>query len=190
MKKLLTIMLAVLLAALAVAASAEDNVKNADIIIVGAGGGGLSAAIEAVNDGAQSVIVLEKTGKTGGSLNFTSGSMSGAETVIQKIDGIEDTKESFVQDILNNGAHLGNEAMIRAFVDEDVDAIQWLWDNGLSEYNFSSMKTMASIPCSPRSISSIPWRAPTSPAPTTRPATRPPRTRSWIPCWRRTPTRA
>ena len=141
MKKLLTIMLAVLLAALAVAASAEDNVKNADIIIVGAGGGGLSAAIEAVNDGAQSVIVLEKTGKTGGSLNFTSGSMSGAETVIQKLDGIEDTKESFVQDILNNGAHLGNEAMIRAFVDEDVDAIQWLWDNGLSEYNFSSMKT-------------------------------------------------
>ena len=141
MKKLLTIMLAVLLAALAVAASAEDTVKNADIIIVGAGGGGLSAAIEAVNDGAQSVIVLEKTGKTGGSLNFTSGSMSGAETVIQKIDGIEDTKESFVQDILNNGAHLGNEAMIRAFVDEDVDAIQWLWDNGLSEYNFSSMKT-------------------------------------------------
>ena len=141
MKKLLTIMLAVLLAALAIAASAEDNVKNADVIIVGAGGGGLSAAIEAVNDGAQSVIVLEKTGKTGGSLNFTSGSMSGAETVIQKIDGIEDTKESFVQDILNNGAHLGNEAMIRAFVDEDVDAIQWLWDNGLSEYNFSSMKT-------------------------------------------------
>ena len=141
MKKLLTIMLAVLLAVPAIAASAEDNVKNADIIIVGAGGGGLSAAIEAVNDGAQSVIVLEKTGKTGGSLNFTSGSMSGAETVIQKIDGIEDTKESFVQDILNNGAHLGNEAMIRAFVDEDVDAIQWLWDNGLSEYNFSSMKT-------------------------------------------------
>ena len=41
MKKLLTIMLAVLLAALAVAASAEDNVKNADIIIVGAGGGAL-----------------------------------------------------------------------------------------------------------------------------------------------------
>lgn len=38
MKKLLTIMLAVLLAALAVAASAEDNVKNADVIIVGAGG--------------------------------------------------------------------------------------------------------------------------------------------------------
>lgn len=190
MKKLLTIMLAVLLAALAVAASAEDNVKNADIIIVGAGGGGLSAAIEAVNDGAQSVIVLEKTGKTGGSLNFTSGSMSGAETVIQKIDGIEDTKESFVQDILNNGAHLGNEEMIRAFVDEDVDAIQWLWDNGLSEYNFSSMKTTGkhTVFAPEHQLYSVARTY--KPTPTTRPATRPPRTRSWIPCWRRTPTRA
>ena len=72
---------------------------------------------------------------------ITTGSMSGAETIIQQIDGIEDTKESYVQDILNNGAHLGDETLIRTYVDEDVDAIQWLWDNGLSEYNFSSMRT-------------------------------------------------
>ena len=142
MKKILTAILSVTMIFSALtAATAEEAAKSADIIIVGAGGGGLSAAIEAVNDGAQSVIVLEKTGKTGGSLNFTSGSMSGAETIIQQIDGIEDTKESYVQDILNNGAHLGDETLIRTYVDEDVDAIQWLWDNGLSEYNFSSMRT-------------------------------------------------
>ncbi len=114
-----------------------DQTKSADIVIVGAGGAGLSAAIEAVEDGAESVIILEKTATTGGSLNFTSGTMSGAETVIQELDGIEDTKESFVQDILKNGAQAGNEEMIRTFVDEDVDAIQWLWDNGLSDNEFS-----------------------------------------------------
>lgn len=144
MKKLTAIVLSVmLLLSMFSFASAEAAVavKSAEIIIVGAGGGGLSAAIEAVNDGAQSVIIIEKTGKTGGSLNFTSGSMSGAETVIQAIDGVEDTKESYVQDILSNGAQLGDEALIRAYVDEDVDAIQWLWDNGLSEYTFSSMRT-------------------------------------------------
>ena len=111
--------------------------KTADVVIVGAGGAGLSAAIEAVENGAESVIILEKTTTTGGSLNFTSGTMAGAETVIQELDGIEDTKESFVQDILKNGAQAGNEEMIRAFVDEDVDAIQWLWDNGLSDNEFS-----------------------------------------------------
>lgn len=88
--------------------SACDEVKEADVIIVGAGGAGLSAAIAAADEGAESIIVVEKLGKTGGSLNFTSGSMSGAETIIQELDGIEDTKESYIEDIMSNGAGLGD----------------------------------------------------------------------------------
>lgn len=116
----------------------SDDQQTADVVIVGAGGAGLAAAIEAVDNGAESVIVLEKTGKTGGSLNYTSGSMSGAETVIQKIDGIEDTIDSYVADIMKNGAGLGNEELIRLYAEEDVAAIQWLWDNGLSEKKFTT----------------------------------------------------
>ena len=122
-----------------------DEEKNADVIIVGAGGAGLSAAIAAVDAGAKSVIIVEKLGKTGGSLNFTSGSMSGAETIIQELDGIEDTKESYVQDILSNGAHLGNEELIREYVDADVDMIQWLWDHGLSDNEFSMQNDKRSV---------------------------------------------
>ena len=121
----------------AVPAVEADVTKTADIVIVGAGAAGLSAAIEAVDNGAESVIIIEKTATTGGSLNFTSGSMSGAETIIQQIDGVADTKESYVQDILKNGANMGDEELIRAYVDEDVAAIQWLWDNGLSDNKFS-----------------------------------------------------
>lgn len=115
--------------------------KTADVIVVGAGGGGLSAANEATVNGAESVIIVEMTGKTGGSLNYTSGSMACAESVIQKEDGVEDTQESFVQDILKNGSDFGgqpNEAMVREFVAEDINAFQWLWDNGLSEYTFNT----------------------------------------------------
>ena len=147
MKRFIAIILTMAMALSMVACSTEvknevpsvtaDVTKEADIVIVGAGAAGLAAAIEAVDNGAESVIVIEKTATTGGSLNFTSGSMSGAETIIQEIDGVEDTKESYVQDILNNGAHLGNEELIRAFVEEDVAAIQWLWDNGLSDNTFS-----------------------------------------------------
>lgn len=119
--------------------------KTADVVIVGAGGAGLSAAIEAVNDGAESVIIIEKTSTTGGSLNYTSGSMSGAETIIQEIDGIEDTKESYVQDILKNGAQKGNEELIRTYVDEDVDAIEWLWEHGLSDNTFSTDRSTGTM---------------------------------------------
>ncbi len=122
-----------------------DNVKSADVIIVGAGGGGLSAAISAVDAGAKSVIIIERTGVTGGGLNYTSGTMSGAETIIQELDGIEDTKESYVQDILKNGAQKGNEAMIRTYVDEDVDAINWLWENGLNDNDFTMQGEKRSV---------------------------------------------
>ncbi len=122
-----------------------DEVKEADVVIVGAGGAGLSAAIAAADEGAGSIIVVEKLGKTGGSLNFTSGSMSGAMTVIQELDGIEDTKESYIEDIMSNGAGLGNRELIEIFVDEDVDAIEWLWNHGLSEYTFSEQNGKKSV---------------------------------------------
>lgn len=122
-----------------------DQVKEADVVIVGAGGAGLSAAIAAADQGAGSIIIVEKLAKTGGSLNFTSGSMSGAETVIQELDGIEDTKESYIEDILSNGALLGDKELIEIFVDEDVDAIQWLWDHGLSQYTFSEQNGLKSV---------------------------------------------
>lgn len=124
-------------------ATSYDDTKNADVVVVGAGGGGMSAALEAVAQGAQSVIILEKTSHTGGSLNFTSGSMSAAETTIQKEDGIEDSKEQFFQDILTNGSKFDgkvDEAMIRAFVEEATPTFEWLYENGLKDNECSTDK--------------------------------------------------
>lgn len=116
-----------------------DEEKSADLVVVGGGAAGMAAALEAVNNGAEKVIILEATNKTGGSLNFTSGSMSAAETIVQEEDGIEDTLESFVEDIMKTGSDFGgkpNREMVEMFVEEDKDAFQWLWENGLSEYEF------------------------------------------------------
>ncbi len=133
-----------------------DEVKEADVVIVGAGGAGLSAAIAAADEGAESVILVEKLGKTGGSLNFTSGSMSGAETVIQELDGIEDTKESYIEDIMSNGAGLGSRELIEIFVEEDVDAVQWLWDHGLSTYTFAEQNGKKSVFAPEHQLYSVP----------------------------------
>ena len=42
------------------------------------------SAVSAVDNGAESVIIIEKDTRTGGNLNLTSGSMSAAETSLQK----------------------------------------------------------------------------------------------------------
>lgn len=109
---------------------------DADIIIIGAGGAGLSSAIEAVQNGAKKVIILEMTSRTGGALNYTSGSMSAAGTIIQQEDGIEDSVESYVADIINTGNDFGgqpNETLIRVYAERAAGVFDWLYENGLKD---------------------------------------------------------
>ena len=141
MRKIFSVMLAaaLLLAALAIPAMAEE----ADVVIIGAGGAGLSAALEAAAQGAEHVVVLEMTGKTGGSLNFTSGSMSAANTIIQQEDGIEDTVESYIADILKTGSDFGGKPsveLVTEFCNEDTAVFNWLYENGLKDCTFSTDK--------------------------------------------------
>ena len=118
-----------------------DNNYEADVIVVGAGGGGLAAAIEAVEQGAEKVILLEKLGTTGGSLNTTAGSISGAETIIQQEDGLtEDTLESYKEDLMNEGSKYGgipNEELIDNYVVGAKETVDWLWELGLKDYEFN-----------------------------------------------------
>ena len=134
----LILSIAMLISGMAIPAMAEG--ADADVIIVGAGGAGLSAALEAVANGAEKVIVLEMTATTGGALNFTSGSMSAAGTIIQKEDGIEDTVESYIADIINNGDDFGgqpNEELITVYANEAAATFDWLYENGLKDCTFT-----------------------------------------------------
>lgn len=137
MKRILSAILSLtlLLTALAAPASAE-TAADADLIIIGAGGAGLSAAIHAAEAGAQKVIVLEMTATTGGALNFTSGSMSAAGTIIQKEEGIEDSVDLYVSDIINNGDDFGgqpNEELIRVYANDAAEVFDWLYENGIKD---------------------------------------------------------
>ncbi|MBQ7785235.1 MAG: FAD-dependent oxidoreductase [Clostridia bacterium] len=136
MKKMLSLMLALVIVCFAITAVAED----ADVIVIGAGGGGLSAALEAVNQGAEKVIVLEMTAKTGGALNYTSGSMSAAGTIIQKEEGVADSVEDYVADILRIGGDLGgkpNEELVRIYANEATATFDWLYEAGLKDNTYS-----------------------------------------------------
>ena len=55
------------------AAKAEN--QQADIVVIGAGGAGMTAAIQAVQDGATDVVVLEKMPITGGNTTRSTGTL-------------------------------------------------------------------------------------------------------------------
>lgn len=60
---------------------------QADLVVVGAGPAGIAAAIEAVDQGCEDVILLEKTGILGGTAILSEGILSGYDTQLSKKHG-------------------------------------------------------------------------------------------------------
>lgn len=63
-------------------AAAEDSTVEADVVVVGAGGAGMTAAITAAGEG-KSVVILESQSMVGGNSVRATGGMNAAKTVYQ-----------------------------------------------------------------------------------------------------------
>lgn len=112
-------------------AKAEEKleVAEADIIVVGAGGAGMSAAISAVENGAKSVIVVEKMPLVGGNSTRATGGMNAAATKVQEKLGISDTVEQFVEDTMKGGHQKNNKELVQNLAERSSSAIDWI--NGM-----------------------------------------------------------
>lgn len=74
---------AMVAAGLAEADATTVSDAECDVVIVGAGGAGMAAALQAVDSGVERVIVVEKTGSTGGNTSRATGGMNAAKTAYQ-----------------------------------------------------------------------------------------------------------
>ena len=104
--------------------------SNCDIVIIGAGGAGLSAAIEATQGGAK-VILLEKMGVAGGNTTSATGGLNAAETKFQKEMGIEDSKDQFYKDTMKGGYNLNDPDLVRNMVEKAPETVEWLVSLGV-----------------------------------------------------------
>lgn len=100
-----------------------------DIVIVGAGGAGLSAALSASQGGAK-VMLLEKDVTVGGTGNFAEG-IFGVETAMQRELWIDLTKDKVFMDEMTE-MHWGtNAALVRNFHNHSAATIEWLISQGV-----------------------------------------------------------
>lgn len=121
---------------------ARDTEITTDTVIVGAGGAGLSAAIQMAQDG-KNVTIVEKAGITGGNSSLASGGMNAAETKLQKEQGIPDTVELFVEDTMKGGHDINNKELVTKMAKESSAAVDWLEELGapLKQLKFSGGQT-------------------------------------------------
>ena len=101
--------------------------EQTDIVIVGSGVAGLSAAIEADQAGA-SVIVLEKMKITGGNTRISDGGLAAPGNYLQKERGVEDSPDLFYEDMLKAGLGINHPHLVRIVADRAAEAIDWTRD--------------------------------------------------------------
>lgn len=114
----------------------EELKDSYDIIIVGAGGAGMTAALEAKAKGLNPVI-LEKMPVAGGNTTKASSGMNASETKFQKEQGIEDSNDLFYEETLKGGHETNDKEMLRFFVDNSASAIEWLDTIGIRLNNLT-----------------------------------------------------
>ena len=104
-----------------------------DVVILGAGGAGLAAAVSASEAGAE-VVVLEKMGVMGGTTRWAVGSISGARTRLQETQGIEDSVDNFQEDmnLFTSDLLPKDNIALRALLAREAGVtIDWLEDMGI-----------------------------------------------------------
>ena len=104
-----------------------------DVAVVGFGGAGACAAIEAFDAGAE-VAIFELASAAGGST-----ALSGADiymggdggTRVQQACGFEDSNEDMFNYLMAANGPQADEAKIRHYVDNSIDHFNWLVDKGV-----------------------------------------------------------
>jgi fumarate reductase flavoprotein subunit len=99
--------------------------RDFDVIVVGGGGAGLSAAIEAKLAGA-SVMVLEADTRLGGATGASAGVFYAANTSVQKARGIEDSADAMFEYVMAINQWSLKPDIIRHICDESGPTIEWL----------------------------------------------------------------
>jgi len=96
-----------------------ENVST-DVVIIGSGGAGLAAAIEASKAGAK-VIVVEKNSFIGGNTNYANG-MNAAGTS----KGKNYTPELFYEETMKGGHYLNNPDLVKVLAYQSEEAAHWI----------------------------------------------------------------
>ncbi|TYL55464.1 FAD-dependent oxidoreductase [Nocardioides sp. BGMRC 2183] len=101
------------------------------IIVVGAGGAGLAAALEAADAGA-SVLVLEAGDQVGGATARAGGVVYAADTPVQKARGIEDSVERLINYYATVSRHELEPRLMRRSAVGTREVIAWLEQLGIT----------------------------------------------------------
>ena len=105
--------------------------KTVDVLVVGGGGAGLSAAITAKEAGMRKVLIVEKMAFPGGNTVRAGGGFNAAVKADYEKAGIKDSPELHAKQTLAAGDYRGNPEIVKKLTSLAPESVQWLKDHGV-----------------------------------------------------------
>ncbi|MEG1894685.1 MAG: flavocytochrome c [Oscillospiraceae bacterium] len=105
----------------------KDVEETHDIVVVGAGGAGFCAAIEAKMAGAD-VIILEKLPVAGGNTLISGAEYAAPANWLQEKEGIKDNTQLMIDDMLKGGDNKNDPALVKVVAEGALEGAKWLRD--------------------------------------------------------------
>lgn len=109
-------------------AEKRESEYTTDVIVIGAGGAGMTAAIEAADGGAD-VMLIEKMPTPGGNTLLSGAEMAAPGNWLQEEQGIEDSADLMYNDTLKGGDNENDPELVRVLADNALAGAEWLRDD-------------------------------------------------------------
>ena len=102
-----------------------------NVIVIGSGLAGLSAALSASENGADRILVIEKLPVLGGHSRLSTGSFLAVSPKRLEPLGIHTSVDAVLEEMMEVGGGLGNKDLARLLLSESEAAMDWLETHGL-----------------------------------------------------------
>jgi len=109
----------------------ERGLLEVDVVIIGAGGAGIPAAVSAFENGAKSVVLLEKQSRAGGNSIMARGIFGCESSVLRNAMVYTDKDEIFTNAMRWHHYSRVNGKLLRAYINQSGDTIEWLTGKGV-----------------------------------------------------------
>lgn len=97
-----------------------------DILVIGAGGAGLTAANAAQEKGINNIIVIEKMPYVGGATAQAGGFVGGGSKLQKELGLTGDSPDLIYEDIMRGGEYTNNPELVRLMADNMGETLDWL----------------------------------------------------------------
>lgn len=108
----------------------EDVEKTVDVVVIGAGGAGMTAAVQAHMNGA-TVLILEKMPKVGGNTILSGGALNAVDDRSEMAIKMNDSVELHYEQTLAGGDYQGIPNLVHIMVSKAWDAVEWVKSLGM-----------------------------------------------------------